>query len=145
MELKQIVSKNRSYRRNDASCRLGMPVLEGLPDWPGPGPSERPSAYVVVLLDATIAQAADVDVGIAAQTLLLGAVERGLGGCMFRTEFLRLPDHPSVTLVIALGKPVEKIVLEDCPPGGAGTYYREADQTHHVPKRRLDELIHARL
>ena len=61
------------------------------------------------------------------------------------TEFLRLPDNLSVTLVIALGKPVERVVLEDCPAGGAVTYYREADQTHHVPKRRLDELIHARL
>ena len=123
-----------------------------LPDWPGPEPAERPTAYIVVLLDRQIAQEADVDVGIAAQTMLLGAAERGLGGCMFRNirkeslaKALGLPDHLAVSLVIAVGRPVERIVLEDRRPGGAVTYYREPDQTHHVPKRTLDELIHARL
>jgi len=119
-----------------------------LPDWGGPRPEERPTAYVVILLDKAISQAADVDVGIAAQTILLGAVERGLGGCMFgavkRTELaaaLGLGEGFAVALVIALGKPVEKVVLDDLPAGGSIKYYREPDGTHHVPKRKLEELI----
>jgi nitroreductase len=119
-----------------------------LPDWKGPGPAERPAAYIVLLLDKGITQAADVDIGIAAQTILLGAVERGLGGCMFasvkREELARrlgLPENLAVALVIALGRPVEKVVLDDLPPGGSIRYWREPDATHHVPKRGLDELI----
>ena len=81
-----------------------------LKDWPGPGPGERPAAYIVVPLDTSITQEADVDVGIVAQTMHLGAAERGLGGCMFaavkRGELARrlsLPGHLAVSLVIALG------------------------------------------
>jgi len=122
-----------------------------LAEWPGPEPSERPGAYIVILLDTTIAKAADIDVGIAAQTILLGAVEEGLGGCMCANirrealaQILGLPDHLAVALVIALGWPVEKVALEDCPAGGSIRYYRDAGRTHHVPKRTLAELIHAR-
>jgi nitroreductase len=121
-----------------------------LEDWPGPGPQERPTAYVVILLDTDISRSADVDVGIAAQTILLAATERGLGGCMFgavrRDELaarLALPSHLDIALVIALGKPVENVILEDVPPGGSIKYYRDEQGTHHVPKRREQELIHA--
>ncbi|MCX7031615.1 MAG: nitroreductase family protein [Spirochaetes bacterium] len=124
-----------------------------LPEWKGPPVHERPTAYVVVLRDLTITQTArvqvsDIDLGIAAQTILLGAIERGLGGCMFasmkREELARrlgLPDTLAVALVIALGKPVEKVVLDDLAPGGSIKYWREPDGTHHVPKRGLEELI----
>ena len=124
-----------------------------LPEWKGPPVHERPTAYIVMLLDRTITETAkvklaDIDTGIAAQTILLGAVERGLGGCMFasvkREELMRrldLPDTFEVALVIALGKPVEKVVLDGLAPGGSVKYWREPDGTHHVPKRSLDELI----
>jgi nitroreductase len=119
-----------------------------LPEWKGPPVPERPTGYVVILLDTAITQAADVDVGIAAQTILLGAVERGLGGCMFgsvkREELVRrlgLRDTLAVALVIALGRPVENVVLDALAPGGSIKYWREANGTHHVPKRGLDELI----
>ena len=92
--------------------------------------------------------AADVDVGIVSQTMLLGAVERGLGGCMLAnvnrddlSRTLGLPDHLKIALVIALGKPTESVVLEDLSSGGSIKYYRDAAQGHHVPKRGLDELI----
>ena len=119
-----------------------------LPEWKGPAPHERPTGYVVMLLDTSITQSADIDVGIVAQTILLGAVERGLGGCMFanvkREELARrlgLPDTLKVALVIALGRPVEKVVLEELAPDGSVKYWREPDGTHHVPKRRLDDLV----
>lgn len=119
-----------------------------LPDWPGPSEGERPSAYIVVLCDTGIAKHTGCDHGIAAQTILLGAVEKGLGGCMFgsidrdrlRRE-LAIPEHLEILLVIALGKPVEKVVLEDVGPDGSIKYYRDQDQVHHVPKRSLQEII----
>jgi len=119
-----------------------------LPDWGGPIPGEGPTAYVVVLLDTGITQSADIDVGIVCQTMLLGAAERGLGGCILasvkRSELaksLELPDRLQIAVVVALGKPLERIVLEDLPSDGSIKYHRDPDGTHHVPKRPLDELI----
>jgi nitroreductase len=124
-----------------------------LPEWKGPPVNERPTAYVVMLVDRTITRAiqirlAEFDAGISAQTILLGAVERGLGGCIFaslrREELgrrLGLPDTLEIALVIALGRPVEKVVLDVLTPGGSVKYWREPDGTHHVPKRGLEELI----
>jgi nitroreductase len=117
-------------------------------DWPGPEESERPTAYIVVLFDTALQIAADIDVGIASQTILLGAVRMGLGGCMLGSvkkdalaKLLSLHAKLKVSLVIALGKPVEKIVLEDMAADGSVKYYRDASLTHHVPKRKIEELI----
>ncbi len=115
-----------------------------------PYEGHRPTAYVVIFIDRTIAQNPTPflkDVGIAAQTLLLGAVEQGLGGIMIGSfdhdailkEF-SLPDTLQPELVVALGKPDETIVLEDAE-GGEVSYYRDAQDVHHVPKRLLEELI----
>ena len=190
MDMKDLVTRSRSYRRFDG----GFPVEEKtlrelvslartvpsaknsqplkfvlscaaewnarifetlmwagyLTDWPGPKPAERPTAYVVVLIDRNISEEADVDVGIAAQTILLGATERGLGGCMLGTvkrdmlaKHLGLPPHLAIALVLAIGKPVERVMLEDLPPDRSIKYYRDPDGGHHVPKRALDELIFA--
>jgi len=119
-----------------------------LTDWPGPAPGERPSAYITILNDASIRKGGGCDHGIAAQSILLGAVERGLGGCMIGSidndklrEILHVPVHLEIILVIALGKPVERVELEEAEPGGSIKYYRDSDGVHHVPKRRLDEII----
>ncbi|RKX83301.1 MAG: nitroreductase [Spirochaetes bacterium] len=119
-----------------------------LPDWPGPEEGERPSAYIVILGDTRIAKSWSVDPGIVMQTMLLGAVEMGLGGCMFgsvkRTKLaglLRLPGYFEVLYVLALGRPREKVVLEPLGEDGDTRYYRDENQVHHVPKRALDELI----
>ena len=119
-----------------------------LPDWPGPSEGERPSAYVVVLTDTRIKSMPDVDAGIAMQTMLLGAAERGLGGCMFGSirkaavvEALQIPEHVELRWIVALGKPVEKVVLEPMGAAGSTKYHRDADRTHYVPKRSLDDLI----
>ena len=60
-----------------------------LKDWPGPGEGERPSAYIVILGDTEISRSFGCDHGIAAQTILLGASEKGLGGCMIGAVKLR--------------------------------------------------------
>lgn len=121
-----------------------------LKDWGGPAEGERPAAYVVILGDKRLKppHGYGVDPGIAAQTILLAAVERGLGGVMvgaFQREplskVLGLADHLEIQLVLALGRPREEVVIEDLPADGSTAYWRDSEQRHHVPKRSLDELI----
>lgn len=119
-----------------------------LKDWDGPSPGERPAAYIVILIDETLTEDWWCDDGIAAQTILLGAVEKGLGGCIIggiQKERLRrdltIPDHLRIRLVLALGKPAETVVLEDLEHGGDFRYWRDEKGVHHVPKRKLEELI----
>lgn len=118
-----------------------------LKDWDGPSEGERPSAYVVILCDTTISKGAGVDHGIAAWSILLGAAERGLGGCMIGSvkradlhKALGLGDEYEIALVIALGEPGEEVVLE-AMGGDDYSYWRDEDGVHHVPKRSLDEII----
>lgn len=119
-----------------------------LKDWGGPAEGERPSAYIIILGDTEIAKDFNLDPGIAAQTIMLGATERGFGGCMIasiRREVLRealgIPERYQILLVLALGKPKEKVVLELVGPDGDIRYYRDSEGVHHVPKRSLDEII----
>lgn len=118
-----------------------------LPDWDGPTEGEKPAAYILVLLDTSISKSPGHDAGIACQSMLLGAVEKGLGGCMLGSvernavkEKLNLPESLDIVLVIALGTPAEQCVVEDARDGQV-TYYRTEDQVHHVPKRPLQELM----
>jgi nitroreductase len=119
-----------------------------LRDWEGPTEGERPSAYIVVFCDTTIAKSAGCDHGIAGQTILLGAVEKGLGGCMVGSvkrkelrEALDIPEHLEILLVLALGKPKETAVIETVGPAGNIRYWRDSEGVHHVPKRSLDDII----
>ncbi|UCB42496.1 MAG: nitroreductase family protein [Dehalococcoidales bacterium] len=119
-----------------------------LRDWPGPSEGERPSAYIIILGDTTISQTFGVDHGIAAQSIMLGAVDKGLGGCMIASverdklrELLDIPEQYEILLVLALGSPKEQVVLEELEPGGDVRYWRDDESVHHVPKRRLDDII----
>jgi nitroreductase len=119
-----------------------------LKDWPGPEQGERPAAYIVILGDTRLKPEFGVDPGIAAQSMLLGAVERGLGGCILasikRQELARdlgIPEHFQILLVIALGVPVEQVRLEVMGADGDIKYWRDDQGVHHVPKRSLEELI----
>jgi nitroreductase len=117
-----------------------------LAPWPGPAEGERPTGYIVILGDSRIWRRWDWDCGIVGQTILLGATERGLGGCMIASidqaglrATLGVPEHLELLLVVALGRPSETVVLEDGSPD-ARPYWRDADSVHHVPKRLLSEL-----
>ena len=119
-----------------------------LKDWAGPEEGERPAAYIVVLGDTTIRKSFGVDPGIAAQSILLGAREMGLGGCMLASiqrdalrEALRIERHHEILLVLALGKPRETVVIDPVGADGDIKYWRDTDGVHHVPKRSLDEII----
>jgi nitroreductase len=120
----------------------------GYLDWAGPEEGERPTAYIVILKDVASSSNHTVDEGIAAQSILLGAVEAGFGGCMLgnikRNELsalLALDEKHSIILVIALGKPKEEIVLDPVSEDGSIKYWRSADKVHHVPKRSLEDII----
>lgn len=185
---RDLVLKNRSYRRFDESVRISRETLvelvdlarhapcsanlQGLKfclihekkmtdqvfpllkfagylkDWGGPAEGERPTAYIVVLGDTRIKRQYDLDTGIAAQTMMLGAVERGFGGCMMSSvkreelaALLELPPYLEIVLVLALGKPAETVVIEPVGSDGDIKYYRDAQGVHHVPKRALEDLI----
>ena len=185
--LKDLVAKNRSYRRFyqsveiteqqlyewvdlarlSASGRNAQPIkyilscnsekndkifstlawAAFLTDWDGPVEGERPAAYLIQLLDTGIANQFFCDDGIAAQSILLGAVESGFGGCIFRSinkpklmQLLEIPDQFQIINVIALGKPKEVVVIDEMQNGNF-KYWREENGVHHVPKRNLDDLI----
>ena len=119
-----------------------------LTDWGGPAEGERPAAYIIILNDKTIAAVPGTDHGIAAQSMMLGAAERGLGGCMIGSiqrdelrKVLDIPEQYDITLVLALGTPAETVVVEDVGPDGSIRYYRDDKDVHRVPKRTLEELI----
>ena len=119
-----------------------------LKDWPGPEEGEQPSAYIAILGDKEISQSFGVNPGIAAQSILLGATEKGLGGCIIGSvdkpklaEVLEIPGRYEILLVLALGKPKETVVLEVVGPEGDVKYWRDSQGVHHVPKRPLDEIL----
>jgi nitroreductase len=185
--LKELILKNRSYRRffqaerisksqlrdwvdlarNSPSARnmqslkyilsteefLNSQIFECLSwagylsYWKGPEEGERPSGYIVMVHDTLISGNYLCDDGIAAQSILLGAVEAGFGGCIIHSlnrnklkEILHLDDQYEIIHVLALGKPKETVVLDEIKEGDV-KYWRDETQVHHVPKRSLDEII----
>lgn len=187
MILKDLIAKNRTYRRFDQSHRIELSQLQQLvnlarlsasgankqplkyllfnspadcervfqytawagylPEWPGPDAGERPAAFIVVVGDTSISSTFGVDHGIAAQSIMLGATEAGLGGCIIASikrdglrQELNIPDKYEILLVLAIGKPVEKVVVEEIKNDDV-KYWRDTNKVHHVPKRNLDELI----
>jgi nitroreductase len=187
MMLREMVLKNRSYRRfqesvtvSEAQLRelvdlarlaasggnkqplryllacdattngLIFPSLKWaayLQDWNGPGEGERPAAYILILGDTAVSPSFGCDHGLAAQTILLGAVEQGLGGCILgavnrdrlRAD-LSIPQQYEILLVLALGRPKETVVIDPVVDGNI-KYWRDERGWHHVPKRALSEII----
>ncbi len=186
--LKDLVLRNRSYRRFDASEKVSEEQLRylvglachvasggnqqplkyiisadpgrnqhifdclawaaALKDWKGPKFEEQPTGYIVILNDKNIMRHPGCDHGIAAQTIMLGAVEMGLGGCMLGAlnrdklrKSLKIPEQYDVLLVLAIGKPAETVIIEPVPEDGDTKYWRDEKDHHHVPKRDVDEVI----
>ncbi|MCD6120951.1 MAG: nitroreductase family protein [Spirochaetales bacterium] len=143
--LKYIVSTNPGTNR---TIYQNLSWAGYLNNWNGPVENERPAGYIVILTDTNIRENADIDIGLSAQTILLAASERGLGGCMFAsfqrdtlTKLFAIPQNLKISLIIALGKPLEKVVIEDAEPGSSIKYYRDKESVHHVPKRTLEEIL----
>lgn len=117
-------------------------------NWTGPAEGERPSAYIVILNDTEITRNAGCDHGIAAQSILLGATEQGLRGCIVGSvqrdklrRALSIPQRYDILLVIALGMPAEASSIEEVGPTGDIKYWRDNAGVHHVPKRSLNSII----
>ena len=186
--IKDLVYKNRSFRRFHQSDKISMEILEELvdlarhsacganlqslkyilscdpqtnelifkrlgwaaylKDWKGPAEGEKPAAYVVLMGDTSIHKNFFCDHGIACQSMLLGAVEKGLGGCILasinRDELrkdLSIDDKLEILLVLALGRPSEEVKLEYIESGESIKYWRDENGVHRVPKRPLEEII----
>ncbi len=135
---------------DELDCEKLFPLLGWagyLKNWSGPEKGERPAAYLVMLNDREITDNYYCDHGIAAQSILLGAVEAGYGGCIIASvnrkklsEIFGLDERFEVVQVLAFGKPAEKVVLEEMDSDNY-QYWRDDQEVHHVPKRPLDELI----
>jgi nitroreductase len=143
--LKYFLSNTTEANAKIFDCLAWAGYLKG---WDRPEPGERPSAYIVILGDKSIKDPVKHDPGIAAQSMLLGAVETGLGGCIIGSvkrellrENLEIPSHLDILLVLALGKPKEKVVLEAVDESGDIRYWRDENGVHHVPKRLIENLI----
>jgi len=119
-----------------------------LHDWSGPEEGERPTGYIVVLGDTEISKNFGVDHGIAMQSILLGATEKGLSGCIIGSvqrdalrDTLHIDARYEILNVVALGKPKEIVVIEPLAQDGDVKYWRDADGVHHLPKRVLNDII----
>ncbi len=144
--LKYVLINNEEYNEKvfETLAWAGM-----LKEWDGPEKGERPSAYIIILCDLALGHNKSTDVGIAAQTILLGAVEKGFGGCMLGSikreqlaESLNIDlKKYTIDLVVALGKPKETIKIVDLPESKSTAYYRDENGVHYVPKRSLDDII----
>ena len=124
---------------------------KGLPDLELPHPGMCPTGFVVILQDTAIGESLprhQKDCGIVAQTMLLRATEMGLGGCMIGSfnagavkEALNLPENLMPLLVVAIGEPKEEVVIREIEPGESTRYYRDENDVHYVPKRKLKDVV----
>lgn len=119
-----------------------------LPGWAGQAENERPPAYIIILNDSARGNCLPADVGIAAQSITLGAAEQGLGCCMILSfnkkelcAALALPEGMQPELMIAVGKPGEEVLLDDLPKSGDTAYWEDDARRHYVPKRALEDLL----
>ena len=123
-----------------------------LRDWAGPEEGERPTAYILCLLTKKRCvgpeHEAYFDLGISTQNILLGAAEKGIFGCRIGSFSKNLAanmgigDDHKVLLVLALGYPAEKVVIEEVASDGDVRYWRDSQGVHHVPKRILTDILY---
>lgn len=146
--MRYAVSVNR-----DVNARIFEHLIwaRALKEWGGSKEGERPAGYIVIGGDLAFPQHHIVDLGIACMSVFLGLAEAGLGACMIGSinakrvhEIVGFPENVKVLQVMAVGYPGETVVLEDLPEGSETTYYRDAQDHHHVPKRTLDEILLAK-
>jgi len=142
--LKYILSCSAEKNEQIFSCLAWAAYLK---DWSGPQSGERPSAYIIILGDTNITKDFGCDHGIASQSILLGARNKGLAGCMIgmikRTRLrntLDIKEWFEILLVLAMGKPKEEVMIETVDDDNI-KYWRDNNNIHHVPKRKLEDII----
>jgi nitroreductase len=113
-----------------------------------PQPGEEPTAYLIIVHNLAISSAvAHTDVGIAAESITLAALDEGVASCMIGAmnaqaigEILGVPEDRVVALVIALGYPAETAVMEEMQGDDDLKYWRDEAGVHHVPKRKKERV-----
>lgn len=149
--LRYILSSNPEKNDLIFSCLAWAGYIK---DWPGPEDGERPAAYIIILGNTNISKNFWCDHGIASQSMLLGARGKGLAGCMIGAinrrkirKILSIPPEYKILLVLAIGKPKEKVKLEivdsdsQLSTNNNIKYWRDGKGVHHVPKRKLTDII----
>lgn len=116
------------------------------PKWT-PSEEERPTAYIVNLIKDPNNKWSLRDVSLASENIVLAAEEEGIGSCIIckidkdkLQEILNIPKDMIVDSLIALGYKAEKSVVEDF--NGSIKYWRDENEVLHVPKRRLEDILH---
>ena len=141
----RIVSEQTELAKMLANTRYAGALSVKLPP-----EGQKPTGFIVIFND-TETNSPDFlsfkDCGIAAQTILLGATEMGFGGCMLASfDPARLNADLDVSaryqpvLAIALGTPAETVMLENADEITA-PYYRDENNVHHVPKRKMEDIL----
>ena len=132
----EIVDKLFEYTFWAGAIKDGKPVSE-----------ESPVAYIVICFDKSIGGCCDWDAGITSLALMERAVEMGYGGTIIGSftkdkfiEILGIEEGLEPNLILALGKPIENVILTD-PKDGEITYYRDENRNHYVPKRPISEIL----
>jgi len=123
------------------------------PDKGGPRPEQSPKAYTIILINKILEGEANrrrvtlIDVGLAAENIMLTALEQGIGTCpilMFNEKdfklILKIPDGYDIALVIAMGYPDESPVA-DIATDSTNIWVDEKG-LRHVPKKKLADIIH---
>ncbi|MFO7678187.1 MAG: nitroreductase family protein [Thermoplasmatota archaeon] len=116
------------------------------PTW-APDETERPVAYIVILVKTDLNKYYKWDVGLAAENIMLAAEEKELGSCMLLNinrekvqEILKIPSLFSIDSIIALGYKAEISIAGDMKD--SVRYYRDEQDVLHVPKRVLKDILH---
>ena len=144
--LRYILSVDSQKNTQIFSCLGWAGYLKG---WNGPKEGERPSGYIIILSDSEKANDfVGYDCGIASQSILLGAREKRLAGCMIASikrkqlrSLLNIDVRFKILLVIAIGEPKEEVVIETVGSDNNIRYWRDNADVHHVPKRSLKDVI----
>lgn len=113
-----------------------------------PGPGCEPTAYVVVLANTAVREKGyEYDVGAAMENMILAGLTEGVASCWLLSvdrerlrEIFTVPKTHKIDSVLALGYPAEKPAAEEMKD--SCRYWKDADGTFHVPKRKLKDVIH---
>lgn len=152
--LESLLKRNRSYRAFSSRKVTEAELKEMVKTvtWCASGMNAQPLRFKLVTDEASIVvcsnetgREVDIDLGIAAQSILLKATEMGLCGHIILdfdadklADILHLPLKPIA--VIAIGKPAETVFLIPAHEGDSLNCY-DKDGVHYVPKLQVDDLI----
>ena len=116
------------------------------PKWK-PDESQRPAAYIIVFVIEPNNKWYQRDASFATENIILTAEEENIGSCVICKidkekirKALEIPNNMIIDSVIALGYKAEKSVTEEYDD--TIKYWRDEEGVMHVPKRKMEDIIH---